>query len=174
MSDSLVERTKSFLAAHIGIDVVDVRVATQDVDHLELRQETAVIGFGGGLLIAFSFPQEMIDVLYRRLTESIVVPPGEEALYRRAAVSEVANVIIGHCTADFAADGKHVSISPPVVLEDAKNLYRTPNATFGTILIGTSHGSFDIYLIGSRNMNEFYLEYGLETDNVAAQCTGGR
>jgi CheY-specific phosphatase CheX len=158
---SLVERTKCYLADEVGIDVTEIRRADGDIDQLRLRQETTVIGVGGsvGLLVAFSFPQEIIDVLYERLAASIEVPPSEEGLYRRATVSEIANVIIGSCTADFSARGERISISPPIMLEEAKHIRRMKNAMFSTISMVTEHGCFDINLVGPRDMFDACLDY---------------
>jgi CheY-specific phosphatase CheX len=177
MAAALVDRTRNFLTGHIGIDVTGVHAVTVDGDHLALRRETAVIGVGGnaGALIAFSFPEELVDVLYMRLTAGLGIPQGEQALYRRETISEIANVIVGHCTADFATDGEHIAMTPPVFLEDAKELYRMHNATLGTIEVHTSIGSFDIHLVGSREgLQAIQMEYGLDTENGAAQRHGRR
>lgn len=159
--NSLVNRTKSYLASQAGIDVTDTRRITRNLDQLELRQSTAIIGVGGsiGILIAFSFPQEMVDVLYDRLTANIEVPAGDEALYRRETVTEMANVIIGNCTADFSIDGECISISPPILLEAAKHIHRLKNAMFDSISMVTAHGCFDINLVGPRDMFDAHLNY---------------
>jgi CheY-specific phosphatase CheX len=158
---SLIERTKSYLAAEVGIDVAEVRNSAGDIDRLELREFTAVIGVGGsvGLLIAFSFPRSFVDILYSRLTAGIKVPPGEEADYRRSTVTEVANVIIGNCTANFSADGERICISPPILLEETKYIHRMQDAMFNNISFVTAHGCFDINLVGPRDMFDARLDY---------------
>ena len=168
---SLADRTKSYLAAHAGIDVTAVNVVTDDVDHLKLRQATAVIGVGGcvGMLIAFSLSQRVADVLFERLTAGIEVPPDKEADYREAAVTEVANVIIGNCTADFTADGGSISLSPPVMLEETKSIFRMKDAMFGTVTMETPYGPFDIHMVGPRNMFDAELNYeNVRNDHATA------
>ena len=158
---SLVNRTKSYLASQAGIDVTDARRVTGTLDQLKLRQSTAVIGVGGsvGLLIAFSFPQEIIDVLYDRLTASLEIPACDEALFRRETLAELANVIVGNCTADFSNDGEHISISSPILLEKTKHIYRMKDAMFDSISLVTAHGSFNINLVGPREMFDAHLNY---------------
>jgi CheY-specific phosphatase CheX len=158
---SLADRTKNYLADHAAIDVTKMHAVTEDIEHLKLRQATAVVGVGGnvGMLIAFSFSQQMADVVYERMTAGITVPPGQEADYREAAIAEIANVIIGNCTAEFSNGGEHVSLSPPIFLEDAKSIFRMKNAMFGTILVDTPQGSFDIHMIGPRGMFDDELNY---------------
>jgi CheY-specific phosphatase CheX len=158
---SLVNRTRNYLASQAGIDVTDARRASMNRDQLELRQSTAIIGIGGnlGILVAFSFPQEMVDVLYDRLTVNIEIPPDDEALYRRETVTEMANVIVGNCTADFSANGERVSMSPPVLLEAAKPIHRMKNAMFESISMVTAYGCFDINLVGPCDMFDAHLNY---------------
>lgn len=162
---SLAGRTKSYLAEQAGIDVTEMHAATEDVEHLKLRQATAIIGVGGsvGLLIAFSFSHELADILYKRLTAGIAIPADQEAGYRDAAVTEIANIIIGNCTTDFAGDGERVLMSPPVLLEDTKSIYRMKNAMFGTVAMVTPHGAFDIHMVGPTDMFDEQLNYESET-----------
>ena len=158
---SLVGRTKCYLADEIGIEVTAVQEVIGALDSLKLKEFTAIIGVGGGLglLIAFSFPRKLVDILYERLTADIQVPPGEEALYRGSTVAEVANIIIGNCTADFAGHGEQVSISPPVLLEGTKQIHRLKDAMFDCISMVTAHGCFDIDLVGPHEMFDARLEY---------------
>lgn len=158
---SLVDHTKDYLMCEAGIAVTHARRAARSLDQLNLRQSTAVIGVGGdfGVLIAFSFPPELVDILYRRLAAAFEVPAGEEALYRREAVTETANIIIGNCTARFAADGGRVSMSPPVLLEAAKPIPRMKNAIFDSVSLVTPHGVFEINLVGPYDMFDAHLNY---------------
>ncbi len=158
---ALVDRTKTYLASEAGIDVTDARRATGNLNQLKLQQSTAIVGLGGkiGLLIAFSFPREIVDVLYDRLTAGIDVPEGDEALFRRETVTELVNVIIGNCTADFCTDGERISMSPPILLEEAKHIHRIKDAIFDSILLETAHGCFDINLVGPREIFDAHLNY---------------
>jgi CheY-specific phosphatase CheX len=158
---SVVNRTKNYLANEVGIDVAEVNKSAGDLDLLELKEFTAVIGIGGsiGLLIAFSFPRNFVDVLYSRLTAGFTVPPGEEALYRRSTVTEVANIIIGNCTADFSEFDERISISPPILLEETKYIHRMKDAMFNNISIVTAQGCLDINLVGPRDMFNAHLDY---------------
>jgi CheY-specific phosphatase CheX len=164
VADCLADRTKSYLAGQVDVDVTEVHAVTEGVNHLELREATAIIGLGGstGMLIAFSFSQPMIDILYKRLTASIDVPPDQQSEYRNAAVTEVANVIVGNCTEDFARLDGRISLSPPVLLEDSKSIYRMKDAMFGTVLMVTPHGSFDIHIVGPQAMFDAQLNYERE------------
>ena len=145
----------------MGIDVTEMRAARDNIEHLKLRHLTAVLGLGGsaGLLVAFSFSQQIADVLFRRLTAGILIPPEQEADFREAALAEFANVVVGHCTGEFSKDGEHVSLSPPVVLEDAKSIFRMKNAMFGTISMDTPNGPFDIHMVGPRDVFDAELNY---------------
>ena len=160
----LAGRTKSYLADQAGIDVTDVHAVTDGVNHLKLRQATAIVGIGGnaGMLIAFSFSQPMIDALYERLTAGLDIPRDQKSEYCDAAITEVANVIVGNCTEDFAKLDNRISLSPPVLLEDSKSIYRMKNAMFGTVSMVTPHGSLDIHIVGPRAMFAAQLNYESE------------
>lgn len=158
---SLVDQTKSYLTSEAGIEVTLARRVCRSLKQLNLRQSTAVIDVGGdvGAKIAFSFPDELVDVLYRRLTAGLAIPADAEALYRREAVTEMTNIVIGNCTARFAADGGRVSMSPPVLLEAAKPIPRMNNAVFDSVSLVTPHGCFDINLVGPCDMFDAHLNY---------------
>jgi CheY-specific phosphatase CheX len=158
---ALAERTKDYLAAHVGIGVAATQVATDEVDHLRLRHATAVIGVGGsvGMLIAFSFSRPLADAVYTRLMAGIDIPADEEAAYRESAVTELANVIIGNCTADFAGGGERISLTPPVLLEDTKSIFRMKDARFGAVALQTSYGPLDIHMVGPCDMFDAELNY---------------
>lgn len=158
---SLASRTKSYLADQVGIDVTDMKSVTEDVDQLKLRHASAVVGLGGkvGLLIVFSFPRELVDVLFGHLTAGIQIAPDEQAVYREATITEVANVIVGNCTSDFADREACRSMSPPALVQDCKSIQRMKNATFGTIVMATPHGSFDIHMVGPQAMFAAQLNY---------------
>jgi CheY-specific phosphatase CheX len=158
---SLVDQTKDYLTREAGIEVTRARRGPRCLDQLNLKQSTAVIGVGGdfGALIAFSLPAALVDVLYDRLTAAFTVPAGDEALYRREVVAEMANIIIGHCTAHISANGRRVTMSPPVLLEEAKPVPRMKDAVFESVSIDTPHGSFDINLVGPCGMFDAHLNY---------------
>ena len=62
---SLVGRTKCYLADEVGIEVTAVQEVIGALDSLKLKEFTAIIGIGVGLglLIAFSFPRKLVDIL---------------------------------------------------------------------------------------------------------------
>ena len=158
---SLVDQTKEYLTREVGIEVTRARRGPRGLDRLNFKQSTAVVGVGGdfGALIAFSLPEELVDVLYDRLTAAFTVPAGDEALYRREVVAEMANIIIGHCTAHISGKGGRVTMSPPVLLEAAKPIPRMKDAVFESVSIDTPHGSFDINLVGPCGMFDGHLNY---------------
>ena len=158
---SLVRQTKDYLAREAGIEVTQARRMARSLSQLTLRESTAIIGVGGdiGALVAFSFPPELVDVLYDRLTAAIDVPVGDEMLYRREAITEMVNIIIGNCTAHFAADGGRLSMSPPILLEAAEPIPRMKNVIFDSVSMVTPHGTFDINLVGPYDMFDAHLNY---------------
>ena len=167
---SVIDRTKEFMATEVGISVTRATKAAETIDRLQLREFTAIIGVGGniGVLVAFSFPKNLVDILYSRLTAGLKVPPDEEDSYRRSTVTEIANIIIGHCTADFSSHGARVSISPPVLLEETKYVHRVKDSALRSVSLVTAHGCFDINLVGPSSK----YNARLECVNEVQQCNG--
>jgi CheY-specific phosphatase CheX len=147
---SLVRQTRHYLANETGIEVLDVRRASEHLDQLELQQSTAIIGVSGNaaMLVAFSLSPDVANAIYDSLTKDIKIPPEDEIQCRSNTVSEMANVIVGNCTKDFSLDGNRVSISPPAVLHAAKRIRRTKNAALAAVSMITTRGSFDIIVFG--------------------------
>jgi CheY-specific phosphatase CheX len=146
---ALAGRTKSYLVGQ-DIDVIEVRAVTKHQP--ALRYATAVVGLGGsvGLLFAFSFSQDLVDVLYRRFAAEVAIEPDQEPVFRDAVIAELANVVAGHCTADLAEHGERIPLSPPILLEHSETIDRMGDATRGTVEMITRHGSFDIHMVEPR------------------------
>lgn len=158
---ALLARTCSYLAEEFGVEVSEVSRDRGDIELLAIYDLTAIVGVGGpvNLLVAFSFERKLADVLYERMTEGIEVESGEEDLYRGSVVAEIVNTVIGNCTADFQQAGQSISLTPPVVLDQAKRIQRMKNATFISRTVHTDFGCLDINLVGPTELFDDKLDY---------------
>lgn len=154
-------RTRSYLAEEFGIDVRRISRDSGNIELLAIHDLTAIVGVGGpvNLLVAFSFERELANVLYQRMTEGMDVAPGEEDLYRGSVVAEIVNTVIGNCTADFQQADQRISLTPPVVLDQAKRIQRMKNATFISRTVHTDFGCLDINLVGPTELFDDKLDY---------------
>ena len=158
---SVVDRSLDHLSRDLKIECFPTIGTSGSVDLLALRDLTVIVGVGGGigLLVALSFPKRLVDLLFDRLAGGINMPAHEKELYRRDAAAETANVILGHCTADLETYGQPISISPPVVLGEEKQIQRARNAVLYRTAIVTDFGNLDVSVIGPKELFDTGLNY---------------
>lgn len=158
---SILARTRSYFEEEFGIAVSEVGEHEGKVETLTIHGLTAIIGFGGpvSLLVAFSFAPSLVDALYERMAAEIDVPPGEESVYRGYLAADIVNVIVGNCTADFQHGGQPISLTPPMIIECAKNIHRMKNAMFISRSLQTKFGFIDVNLLGPSELFDKDLNY---------------
>lgn len=158
---SALDRTRAFLGEEMDIPVLEASPSTGKLDLLALRDTTAIVGVGGSvnLLIAFSFDASLLDELTTRFTADLDVPDDQRALYVQDAAAEVVNIIAGHCTIDLEDPNVIISLSPPVIIDQAKSIRRPNQAVFACLCLGTPFGRVDIDFIGPRELFDEELNY---------------
>lgn len=154
-------RTRSYFEEEFDIKVNDVSHESGDVATLDIQGLTAIVGVGGpvSLLVAFSFDERLMDVLYQRMTDGIEVPPGEEPSYRSSVAAEILNTIIGNCTADLAQRDEAITLTPPMILDSARHIHRMKNAVFISRRLNSDFGTVDINLVGPGELFDLGLNY---------------
>jgi CheY-specific phosphatase CheX len=158
---SILHQTSAVLAGEgmARIDGFDVHELGQEF--VKLHDITAVAGFGlpVGLLIAFSFDQTLLGDILDKATGTLPVPDDERELYLRETAAEVVNTVLGLCTADFDLKDTAVSLSPPVVMEGARDIQRRGDAVFASMEILTDKGAVSVNLFGPRHLFDDSLNY---------------
>lgn len=160
---SILARTRSYFDEEFGIKVIELDPGLDKgkTDTLDIHGLTAVVGVGGpvSLLIAFSFEEHLVDVLYTRMTADIEVPAGEEEQYRGSVAAEIINTIIGNCTADLQQRDHAISLTPPMILDHVKHIHRMQNVVFVNRSLKTEYGCVDINLVGPGELFDNSLNY---------------
>jgi CheY-specific phosphatase CheX len=154
-------RTRSYFAEEFGIEVADITQDSGDIATLDICGLTAIVGIGGpvSLLVAFSFDQRLMDILYSRMTEGLEVPSGEEETYRSSVAGEIINTIIGNCTAELQQRDDAITLTPPMILDSVKHIHRMKNAVFISRRLNSEFGSVDINLVGPGELFDRDLNY---------------
>ncbi len=161
MMQSILTQTRSVLEQEAGLVVEGAEAVECDVKRLQLQDVTAIAGLGGpiSLLIAFSFERRLLQAIFERVTRGIEVAPDEVDMHVRDAAAETVNTILGLCTADFQNIERSVSLSPPVILDDARCIHRPKNAVFASMRIRTGRGYLGVGLVGPRDLFDDRLNY---------------
>lgn len=156
-----LERTRSYFEEEFDIKVADISQDSGNVATLDIHGLTAIVGVGGpvSLLVAFSFDQRLMEVLYARMTDGIEVLAGDEEMYRGSVAAEIINTIIGNCTADLQQRDEAITLTPPMIIDSAKHIHRMKNAVFISRCLNSEFGSVDINLVGPGELFDSGLNY---------------
>lgn len=151
---SIVGKTRDYFAGEHALSIEEVGAGGGELDTLTLLDTTAVIGLGGRvkLRIAFSFESSLADAVHGWMTAGFHDHDdvGDDAdRYREAAVGEVVNTILGHCTIDVQhLDRDGIALTPPAILDRGQTIPRMNDAVYHTRNLSTTLGRLDISIIG--------------------------
>jgi len=112
------------------------------------------------LQVAFSFEESLADAVYAWMTAGFNDHPEVVEKHREAAVGEVANTILGHCTIDIQhLDRRGISLTPPLILGRSTRFPTIDKATFLARHLDTALGRLDIILVGSGKLFTTATDY---------------
>ncbi|BAE51741.1 chemotaxis protein CheX [Paramagnetospirillum magneticum] len=152
--EAVLKRTRAYLEDEAGISVTRGETIIGDVDVLELRAVSTIVGTAGpvNLLIAFSFAPPLLEHLLDLVAAEIGLDDRERPQFLLETAAETVNFIMGHATADLVDEDATVTLTPPVVLAGGRSIHRPKGAKFYAVELATPYGSFDIYFIGPSEM----------------------
>lgn len=167
---AVIKRTRLYLEEEAGISVIGKDIVIGNIDVLELRTVTTIVGTAGpvNLLIAFSFAPALLEHLLDLVAADIGVEAHERPQFLLETAAETVNFILGHATADLAEDDSGVSLTSPMVLTGGRSIHRPKRAIFYAVELATEYGNFDIYFIGPSKMFDTRLNIVEEGEN---SCT---
>ncbi len=153
--------TDMYLAAETSIKTSEISYQFSGVQKLQLSHLTSIIAVGGHLkvMFAFSFDQTLAEQLMRDYTAELNLDEDELELVTGETVAEMINIILGNVLADFMYDHEAIPLTPPIVIYDAKNIYRDKNALFVSGELKTSFGNMQIHCIGPKELFDQELNY---------------
>ena len=158
---SALSRTRLFLAEEIGIPVTEATPSMGRLDLLDLRDVTAIVGVGGAvnILMAFSFERRLLEEVTARFAAGIDIPEEERDFYLQDTAAEMVNIVAGHCTIDLENPDQIISLSPPVIVNEAKSIRRPNQAVFACLCLNTDFGQVDIDFIGPGELFDEKLNF---------------
>lgn len=141
-------------AEHLLVDEMKMETSFdgeyRSVDKIFLKKYTTMIGIGGTLNLIFyaTYDEVLLDNLTRRFVYGHILDHEFHEL-RESAAGEIANTIIGHSISGFPDNGKGVSLTPPVTIEDGKSIIHTASTHILSALLSTPYGNIELNVIGS-------------------------
>jgi CheY-specific phosphatase CheX len=159
--DSVLARTRMVLAEEADVILEEAESFRCDANELHLQDMTAIAGLGGpiSLLIAFSFELRLLDAIFEQITQGITVTEDERPLLIRDTAAEMVNTILGRCTADIQIINQSITLSPPVIVEDARCIHRPKNAVFASMRVRTDKGYVSVGILAPREMFDDQLNF---------------
>ncbi|NRB40631.1 MAG: chemotaxis protein CheX [Pseudomonadales bacterium] len=154
-------RTEQYLGAETTIEVEKIIYQFKDIQQLQLGQLTSIMAVGGHLkvMFAFSFEHGLADQLMSDFTQELDFDEVNTEHYISQTIAEMINIILGNVLANFEIRGKSIILSPPVVISDAKSIYRDKNAIFISAKLYTSFGEMHVHCIGPKALFDQELNY---------------
>jgi CheY-specific phosphatase CheX len=148
---SMITKTQDYFETEHETGMAHVALDAVGVDSPALLDMTVIVGLGGmiNLLAVFSFQTSLVNAVYAWMTVGFHDRPDEVERHRQAAIGELVNTILGHCTLDFGhLDSQGISLTPPVIL-DPDNVFPEMNhAVFSRHCLNSMYGRLNISLVG--------------------------
>jgi len=150
-----------YLAVEFKIKTRSVKYQFHDVHRLKLKYLTSIMAVEGQLhvLFAFSFDKQLINKIMQIYTAEIDTSDIAEEAYIEETAADMINLVLGNSLKCFSISGKTIQLTPPVVITEAKTIYRNKQAKFLTADIVTHKGSLQIYCIGPKVLFDSELNY---------------
>ncbi len=126
---ALGDRTISFLKEDMQIEVISKNVSLNEKNVFKPRDHTAIIGLGGSVkgLVIFGFSNKLVNQLVDAFAYGEISDEERDELICEVP-AEVANTIIGNAIVNFPNNGKGVTITPPLTMEDSKAMLKFKNS----------------------------------------------
>jgi len=155
------ERTHSFFETELAIPNSHIQFHFSDVQRLTLDYLTSILAVEGPVRVMFamSFDRNLAEYSTQKYTEELDIPEDELELYLEETVADIINIILGNSLSRFQLEGETITLSPPVVITEAKNIYRHKDAQFFTADVQTKMGRLQIFCIGPRELFDCKLDY---------------
>jgi len=159
--DVISNCTKLFLQTEIHLTVDQTQFYQSHVTALKLRHLTSLMSLGGniGIYLAYSFEKRLIHYIFKLYTQGIDIEPEEQDQYIAETAGDIINIIVGNATQDLSPAGPIITLSPPIIITEAKQIIRAKKAQFFTVEMITGEGVFNIFFIAPKELFDENLNY---------------
>lgn len=151
---SMITKTRHYFSTEHGVLMTDVDPKANQAAQSALFDLTAMMGLGhdNNLQAIFSFQSSLANAVYVWMTEGFKHPPEDTGKHREAAIGELLNTIIGHCTIDIAhLDRQGITMTPPIILDPTQTFPEPHRAVLRTHGLHSAFGHLNISLVGPQD-----------------------
>lgn len=150
----IVERAVAFFRDDLRMNASLIVHGQESQLKLQMRHLTSLLAVDGGtgLYLAFSFEKPLIERAFEVYVEDIEVAEEEREKYIEETAGDIINIIVGNAAGSLSPQNPPVVLSPPVVISEAKSIFRHKEAQFYTTCLDTDYGKMDICCIGPKKL----------------------
>ena len=154
-----IAHARSCLRTETAMSVDDINRNDDFVERISLRDITAVIAVGGPMsfLVAFSLDVTVLDKMFRNYTSGLEISEDEVDEYRHETLGDIINLVLGRVTTDLRVAGAVLTVSPPIVFADSRQIRRPKRALFSAASLITPNGILQISVIGPPELFDRHL-----------------
>ena len=148
----LVERSIGFLKDDLGISVSSESIEILAPKKVELKKNTAMIGTGGSVqvLITMGYDDDLLDKLVEAFLEGEEIEDEDELEEIKESVScEIINTVVGNALQN-PLDGTTLGITPPILIYEAKSLFKQRSSQIATSVLKTEFGEMLLTAVGPK------------------------
>lgn len=155
----LMDRTISFLKEDMGIEVIDEKLEVTCPQKIKLKKNTAMIGLGGDVnsLVSIGTDDELLKKITNNFIDDEEFDIDEIQGINESMCCEIANIIIGNVLK--STDDTTINITPPILVYEAKSLFKYKNAAITTATIKTNYGEALVSIVMSSELFENELKF---------------
>ncbi|MFA6137225.1 MAG: chemotaxis protein CheX [Sulfurimonas sp.] len=147
----MLERAISFLTDDMQIKVTSNSAEVVCPNQVELKKNTAMIGTGGSIqvIITMSYDDQLLEKLVEVFLEGEEADEDELDEIRESVSSEIVNTVVGNALTN-PLDGTTLTITPPILIYEAKSLFKHKSSRIATAIVTTEFGDMLLTVIGPK------------------------
>jgi len=155
----IIKRVKSYMETEMKIDIFNVSEIAYP-KNIHLKKNTIMLGTSGSIKLIITLGYD--DILLNKLVEMFVdgddVDDYESEEVRNSVACEISNTIIGNAI-DNPIDNSDIYITPPVLVSEAKTLYKDKFSKFVFVTFATKYGDVQLTAVGPKEQFEEELDF---------------
>jgi len=149
----IIVKIQDYLETDMKIPLLEDSVEISDVENITLKKNTVMIGTGGDvqLIVTFGYDDILLDVLVDAFLYGEKVDESELLEVQESVCCEIANTIIGNAITNPYSNTL-ISITPPILIREAKSFAKHKNSTIKVATIKTKFGDIQLSAVGPKEM----------------------
>ncbi len=146
---NLIDRASKFLREEASIQVNQVVQTLDSLDSLEIESVTSILTVEDfhKTIVAFSYQKPLLEAIFKKYAEGLQVSPEEYSSFLEETAGDMINIIIGNALADFQKPGMAFNLSTPIIINEAKSIFRYKKSELITARLTTEWGSMLIICV---------------------------